>query len=170
MRRLLLLAVAGLTLTACGRQEPAPAPAAAKSPAGAASHWAFAIGKNSVELAWLTDPEAAASAPLRLVCARGDGFMVSASAFRPIGSEERLSIGAGDEAFALVAVADADTDGPLVRATGAIDAGLLVALESGEPITASYGAQTFGPVDAPPAALRRAFGETCRKLARETET
>lgn len=170
MGRLLLLAAGGLTLAACGRQEPATAPAAPGPPAVAASHWAFAIGKNSVELAWLTDPDATASAPLRLVCAKGDGFMVAASVFRPVGSEERLSIGAGDAAFALVAVADTDADGPLVRATGAIEEGLLVALESGKPIAASYGAQSFGPVDAPPPALRRAFGETCRKLASKTET
>ncbi|MDO8295559.1 MAG: hypothetical protein Q7T19_03870 [Caulobacter sp.] len=161
MRRALLIGLAGLALTACGKPEPAPA---AKAPAaGAKAQWGFAIGKNSVELAWLDDPTVAES-PFRLICARGEGFMVVATAFSPIASEERLSVGAGGDAFALVAVAGKGPNGPLVRATGPADEPLLTALDSGQPIAASYGAQTFGPVAAPPPAVRRAFTQSCRKL------
>lgn len=158
--RPVLIGLAGLTLAGCG----SPPPAAKPPPAVSAPHWAFAIGKNSVEVAWLTDVETA-RAPLRMVCARSDGFLVAVTAFRPIGGEERLSVGAGDDAFALVAVAAEGPEGPFVKATGPIDEPLLAALESGRPIAASYGAQTFGPVDSPPEAMRRAFADTCRKLA-----
>lgn len=162
MMRAVMIGLMGLTLAAC--EAPAPAPAAKAPPTVRAPHWAFAIGKNSVEMAWLTDMETA-DAPLRMVCARGEGFLVAAPAFRPIGSEERLSIGAGDDAFALVAVAAEGPRGSFVKATGPIEEPLLTALESGRPIAASYGAQTFGPVESPPEAMRRAFADTCRKLA-----
>lgn len=161
MRRVLLIGLAGLSLTACG--QPATTPAAKPPAVEATSQWGFAIGKNSVELAWLPDP-AVAAAPMRLICARGEGFMVVASAFTPIDSEERLSIGAGGDAFALVATAGKGAKGPLVRATGPADEPLLAALGSGRPIAASYGAHTFGPVAPPPPAVRRAFTESCRKL------
>ena len=159
MARLALIALTGLALAGC---KPAPAPAPAPTASGGA-HWAFGIGKNSVEMAWVADA-ATADAPISLVCARGDGIMVVARAFRPIGSEERLTIGAGDDAFALVAVNVADPGATLVRATGPADDALLTAIASGRPISASYGAQHFGPVEAPPQALRRAFADTCRKL------
>ena len=87
-----------------------------------------------------------------------------AKAFKPIGSEERLTIGAGDDAFALVAMNVADPNASLVRATGPADEALLTAIASGRPISASYGAQHYGPIVAPPPALRRAFVDTCRKL------
>ena len=167
MQRLVLIALAGLALVGCSPppQEPASAPATnpAPSPSVSEPRWAFGVGKNSVEMAWVTDA-ATAEAPLSLVCARGDGIMVVARAFKPIGSEERLSIGAGSDAFALVAVAAEDPHGPFVRATGAAEPGLLAALESGQPISASYGAQRYGPITTPPPALARAFADTCRKL------
>ncbi|MDP1738192.1 MAG: hypothetical protein Q8L23_12230 [Caulobacter sp.] len=166
MMRTALIGLAGLMVAAC--EAPAPPPATKAPPAPTAPHWAFAIGKNSVEMAWLTDAETA-EAPLRLVCARGEGFLVAAPVFRPIGSEERLSVGAGDDAFALVAVAADGPKGPFVKATGPIEEPLLAALESGRPIAASYGAQTFGPVESPPEAMRRAFADTCRKLGGGTQ-
>lgn len=158
MARAVLIGLAGLAVAACEAPQTTRAPAMASAP-----HWAFAIGKNSVEMVWLTDTETAESS-LRMVCARGEGFLVAAPAFKPVGSEDRLSIGAGDDAFALVAVAADGPQGPFVKATGPIDEPLLAALESGRPIAASYGAQTFGPVDTPPEAMRRAFADTCRKL------
>ena len=159
MGRAVLTGLLGLALAACDK--PAAPPVA--PPAAPVAQWAFGLGENSVEMAWLTDP-AKAEAALRLVCARGDGVMVEAAAFKPIGSEERLSIGAGDTVQALVAVVATSSKGPLVRATGPVEEPFLTALESGQPLAASYGAQTVGPIEAPPAAMRRAFAETCRKL------
>lgn len=158
MRGPALIVLATLALAGCK-----PAPPAAPAPTPSAARWAFGVGKNSVEMAWVIDP-ATAEAPLSLVCARGDGVMVVARAFKRIGSEERLTLGAGDDAFALVAVNVADPKVTLVRATAAADEALLTAIASGRPISASYGAQRYGPIAPPPAALRRAFADTCRKL------
>lgn len=159
MRGPALIVLAGLALAGC---KPAAAPAPAPAPS-AAARWAFGVGKNSVEMAWVTDA-ATAEAPISLVCARGEGLMVVARAFRPIGSEERLTLGAGDDAFALVAGNVADPAATLVRATAPADELLLTAIASGRPISASYGAQRYGPIAAPPPALRRAFADTCRRL------
>jgi len=159
MRRVALIGLMGLAPAAW--RTPAPSPG--RAPVEPVAQWAFGLGENSVEMAWLTDP-AKAKAALRLVCARGSGVMVEAAAFRPIGSEERLSIGAGDAVQALVAVAADGPDGPLVRATGALEEPFLAALETGHPLGASYGAQTIGPLEPPPPAMRRAFAESCRKL------
>jgi hypothetical protein len=163
MRTSALIALAGLTLAGCN-PVPAAEPATAPAPASSGeARWELGIGKNSVEMAWVTDA-AATDAPISLVCARAEGLMVVAKAFKPVGSEERLTIGAGDDAFALVAVNVADPNATFVRATGPADEALLTAIASGRPISASYGAQHYGPIAAPPEALRRAFADTCRKL------
>jgi hypothetical protein len=162
MRGLALIA-AGLALAGC-KPAPAARPEAAPTPApAAAARWAFGVGKNSVEMAWVTDPSTA-EAPLSLVCARGEGLMVIARTLRPIGSEDRLTLGAGDDAFALVAIGVEDPSARLVRAAGPADEALLAAIASGRPISVSYGAQRYGPIPSPPEALRRAFADTCRKL------
>lgn len=154
-----------LLLGACGPDpsEPAAAPAVGPVATPDPNGWAFAIGKNSVEMAWMTETMPGRS-PLRLVCARNDGLMVEASTLTHIASEERLSIGAGDTVVALVAVAAEGAHGAVIRATGAADDALLTALTDGGPISISYGAQTYGPLAAPGPAVRRAFAETCRKL------
>lgn len=159
------LALTALLLAGCGPDAPEPksapevAPAAAPDPKG----WAFAIGKNSVELAWMTETMPGGS-PLRLVCARGGGIMVEAATLTPVASEERLSVGVGHEPLALVAVAAETPHGPVIRATGAADESFLAALDAGGPITVSYGAQHYGPLASPGEAMRRAFAVTCRKL------
>jgi len=157
--------LAALLLSACGPDpsQPASPPAAAPATTPDPNGWAFAIGKNSVEMAWMTETMPGRS-PLRLVCARNDGFMVEAATLTPVASEERLSIGAGDTVVALVAVAGQGAHGPRIRATGPVDEGLLTALTAGGPISISYGAQTYGPLAVAAPALRRAFAETCRKL------
>lgn len=163
--RAALILLGTLALTACDAPAPEPssappvAPAATPDPNG----WAFAIGKNSVELAWMTDtmPDAA---PLRLVCARDSGIMVEALTLTPIASEERLSIGVGDEPLALAAAPAQTRRGPVIRATGPADEAFLTALAAGGPVAVSYGAQHYGPVASPSEAMRRAFADTCRKL------
>lgn len=163
--RTVAFVLTALVLTGCGPDAPEPksAPAAAPATAPDPNGWAFAIGKNSVELAWMTETMPGSS-PLRLICARGRGIMVEAATLTPIASEERLSVGAGNEPLALVAVAAQTPRGAVVRATGAADEAFLTALETGGPIAVSYGAQHYGPLAAPAEAMRRAFADTCRKL------
>lgn len=160
-----VFALTALLLAGCGQDAPAPAsaPSVTASPTPDPNGWAFAIGKNSVELAWMTETLPGGS-PLRLVCARGGGIMVEAATLTPTGGEERLSIGAGDQPLALVAVAADTRRGAIVRATGAADEVFLAALEAGGPIAVSYGTQHYGPLASPGAAMRRAFADTCRKL------
>ena len=95
----------------------------------------------------------------RLVCAVGQGFLVLLPGLQQVGSEERLTLGAGAVAHGLVATA-AETG---VQATGPIDDELLAVFESAEPIGVNHGYQNAGPFE-PPAALRRAFADSCRKL------
>ena len=169
--RATLFVLTALLLSACepAPSEPAAAPAVAPVATPDPNGWAFAIGKNSVEMAWMTETVPGRS-PLRLVCARNDGFLVEAATLTHIASEERLSIGVGDTVVALVAVAAESAGGPLIRATGAVDEAFLAALTDGGPISISYGAQTYGPLAAPGPAVRRAFAETCRKLTAGTPT
>lgn len=159
------IVLTGLLLTGCGPDAPEPksAPAVAPAIAPDPNGWAFAIGRNSVELAWMTETMPGGS-PLRLICARGNGIMVEAATLTPTASEERLSVGAGDEPLALVAVKAETPRGPILRATGAADEAFLAALEAGGPIAVSYGAQHYGPLASPAEAMRRAFADTCRKL------
>lgn len=180
MRKLAVLTLAGLVLAggpvACERKpalrpaaEPErPAPEAkAAAPAGATktnSDWAFGRGQNSVEIVHLLNGDA--SKPnLRLVCAKGAGFLAVAPTLKPVASEERLSLGAGGKSEALVATAAAQG----VQATGPITAELLAIVEGGGALGVNHGAQTLGPLDAPPEGMRRAFADICRGLYRAGE-
>ena len=95
-----------------------------------------------------------------LFCPEGERrILLNVPAFRPIGSEERLSFGSGGAAHALVADTKGDRQRGGVSGTGALP-GNLGALISG-PVSASYGAQVSGPHPAPPRALARAFLAGC---------
>jgi hypothetical protein len=161
--RAALILLGALALTACDAPAPKSAPAVAPATTPDPNGWAFAIGKNSVELAWMTDalPDAA---PLRLVCARDSGIMVEVMTLTPIASEERLSIGVGGEPLALAAAPAQTRRGPVIRATGPADEVFLKAVAAGGSVAVSYGAQQYGPVASPGEAMRRAFADTCRKL------
>ena len=156
--RIALAVTLALGLAGCdrgGAPVPPPAPKPAAEPA---SEWAFGMGKNSVEMVHLVGGDAR-NPDLRLVCAVGQGFLVLLPGLQPVGSEERLTLGAGAVAHGLVATA-AETG---VQATGPIDDELLAVFESAEPIGVNHGYQNAGPFE-PPAALRRAFADSCRKL------
>lgn len=144
-----------LALAACDR----PAAKAPALPPITESPWAIGMGRNSVELVHGVEGNPKA-ADLRLVCALGDGFLVVVPGFKPVASEERLTIGSGEHAQALVA-APAGTG---VQATGPIDDDLLAVFDNGGPISINHGAQNAGPFTAPPEATRRIFADTCRKL------
>lgn len=101
---------------------------------------------------------------MRLFCPAGQNrLLVNVPAFRPIGSEERLSFGSGGAVAALVADPGGDRQRGGVSGTGAVP-DELAALLAG-PISASYGAQTSGPHPSPPANLARAFVAACAETA-----
>lgn len=75
-------------------------------------------------------------------------FVVRVIGFTPIGSEERLSLGLGEEIVTMVADPE-DRSGGVV-ATTHDPAAIAGPLRAADAIVASYGAQNFGSV-APPA-------------------
>lgn len=83
--------------------------------------------------------------------------------FQKIDSEDRLTVGLDDEAFALVA--DLEVEDPGVTASGAIDAAMIRSLGTATEISAVYGGQRAGPFEAPSAPVMARFVETCRTLA-----
>ena len=96
----------------------------------------------------------------RLSLACRDGQMtVTVPEFERIGSEDRLTVGAGDEAFAFAA--DLEAPGEGIIAGGAADADLLARLARGEPVSAIYGQQTVGPLQAAQPAALAPFAALC---------
>lgn len=166
MRRTTLLVTAALLLGACARERGEAAadrgadeqqPAAEKSAAPAAMRWDLQSSGEGVALALLSESGTAA---VRLFCAAGgQRLLVNLPAFRPIGSEERLSFGSSGEAVTLVADPRGEARRGGVSGSGPVP-GNLEALIAG-PVSASYGAQTSGPHPAPPGELARAFVAAC---------
>jgi uncharacterized membrane protein len=140
--------------------ETAAAPAKA-APDSSTPRWDLQSSGEGVALALVAAQERTA---IRLFCpARAGRLLVNVPAFRPIGSEERLSFGSGDDAHALVADSRGDRQRGGVSATGPVPANL-AALVAG-PLSASYGAQRSGPHPAPPRELVGGFVAACREGA-----
>ena len=167
MRIGMSLLTAAIMLAGCGRSDTAErkasvtaAPAQAGDPEAPAANagWDLQSSGEGVALAF---PASGETAAVRLFCPAGaKRLIVNVPAFRPIGSEERLSFGSGGEAHALVAdprFGDAQRGG--VTGEGAVPANL-GALISG-PVSVSYGAQNSGPHPAPPQNLAAAFVAAC---------
>ena len=165
-----LLTVAVL-LAGCGPREaaeqnrasPPAASAPAAEPNAPAARWDLQSSGEGVALA-LAAPGGAAV--VRLFCpAVGQQLIVNVPAFRPIGSEERMSFGGGGAAHALVADPRGDAQRGGVSGAGLVPDNL-AALVSG-PLSVSYGAQTSGPHAAPPPNLAAAFVAACGQQAAE---
>lgn len=156
-----VLIVAALSLAACGQQE-TNAPTAPVEPLPEPSKPPLVEPPAApVEMAF---KDASGAERLQLSC-RADPAMlhIVVPGFTPVGSEDRLTLGAGDEAFAHVA--DLDASGPGVVGGGPIDADLMDRVGRGEPVHAVYGAQTVGPLTAAQPEALAAFAERCRGLA-----
>ncbi len=127
----------------------------------AALRWDLQSSGEGVALAMLLPSGATA---IRLFCpARDNELLVNVPAFKPIGSEERLSFGSGGDAFALVADPRGDARRGGVTGSGPIPGNLAALIKN--PVSASYGAQTSGPHAAPPADLASAFVAACSEGA-----
>ena len=100
-----------------------------------------------------------------LACMRDPaGLRVESDRFQPVMSEDRFTIGAGDEASAMAANLEAERERG-VEASGDIPADLLDRIEAGGEIAFNYGAQNLGPFPAVPEADRDAFLAECREIA-----
>ncbi len=101
---------------------------------------------------------------LTLACARDPGeLVVTLPGFTRVGSEERLTLGVGPEAHALVAQ-DVEAAEPGVVGKGAIHLSLLDSLVApGAVISASYGTQTLTR-PAPRGDTLHRFVDICRSF------
>lgn len=133
---------------------------ASKGNAEAAS-WDLQSSDEGTALALAT---AGGDALLRLYCPAGrNRLVVNVRGFRPIGSEERMTFGSGDEAEALVADSRGDASRGGVTGEGPVPDDLKGLL--GENLAVSYGAQTSGPHPPIPSALHRDFVTACFESA-----
>lgn len=150
---------------ACGRGEPAgetkvtddtvgkQAPESAAEPGG--PRWDLQSSGEGIALALLG---AGGRTVVRLFCPAGTHrLIVNVPAFRPVGSEERMSLGSGSDAVALVADSWGDARG--VSGAGPVPDKLLALV--GGPVAINYGSQNSGPHPPPPAQWARAFATTC---------
>ena len=168
MKRL-AASLALLALTACGDDTPqapaAPAPPSApvapaappatvQQPAGG---WAMQV--SAAAGAALVHTGADGGEDLRIACRRNPTELwVSATRLRRIGSEDRLSLGAGNQVTALVA--DLRAEGAGVEAAGPIAPEFLTGLRTGGEIAISYGSQTV-QLSPPESALAQRFADAC---------
>jgi uncharacterized membrane protein len=163
------LLAATLLLAACGGDEAAEAPAVepastvSPSPAPAeptpdqtAGGWDLQSSGEGVALVFPASGDTA----IRLFCpADANRILVNVPAFRPVGSEERMTFGSGDEAHTLVADTRGDRERGGVSGTGAVPGNLAALL--GGPVSVNHGSQNSGPHPAPPAGLVRSFVAAC---------
>jgi hypothetical protein len=100
------------------------------------------------------------AAVLRISCI-GDELVVYGERLKHVGSEERMSVGAGDIIATLVATAATDRNPPTVKGEGAIDEAFVRAVGEGRKIAVNYGYQNMGPYDGPPAEMAGNFVAAC---------
>ncbi len=175
MRAAILLASFALSLAACARDEVASendvtADIASAQPSGIANPHPSGSGAEPAVPGWglQSSGEGAALALLgpggrtvvRLFCPAGTHrLLVNVPAFRPVGSEERMTFGSGGEAAVLVADSRGDSQRGGVSGTGPVPDKLAALI--GGPVAVNYGSQNSGPHPAPPAEAARAFVGAC---------
>lgn len=156
--RPVLAAVAVLLLLPAGCDRPeAPSPADPAPVPAPPSPAAPPVSPGDGPLAFVD----AAGVPAAFLSCDAGEIRIVVPGFRPIDSEDRLTIGTEGEAFALVA--DLTTPGQGVTASGAPDPDLLNRLERGESLFALYGRQSAGPLAAGSPAGLEALISTCRE-------
>jgi hypothetical protein len=161
------LAALALLAGACERSpapaaDPAPEPPTETAPIGAGLLWGARVTGAGVSLLLL---DAAGEPLLHLACVRDRAVMTAeVFPFRAVGSEERLSLGVGGEAFVFVADPTAEREAG-VQAEAPIDAELLRRLEDAREVSAVYGAQTLGPHLPPDPESTRVFVAACRSIS-----
>lgn len=155
--RAVLLTVALLGLAACGREETS-VPVAPDAPAAAPIPSKPPLVQPPETPGRLAFVDAGGAERLALACADGR-MQVTVPEFDRIGSEDRLTVGAGNEAFAFAA--DLQAPGEGIVAGGAPEADMLARLARGEPVSAIYGQQTVGPLQAARPATLPAFAALC---------
>jgi hypothetical protein len=176
-----LLVAAALALAACGQPaEKADAPTNPGADGSAAPphvengevmppvkgpllpkplHWAASSSDEGNAIVLIEGED---TAVLRIACLREKGLVVYGERLKPVGSEERMSIGAGNTVATLAATAATDRNPPTVKGEGAIDEDFVRAVGEGRKIAVNYGYQNMGPFDGPPAEMAQNFVAGCQ--------
>ena len=150
-----------LALAACAPDEPART-----TDAPTASAWTMQVSAAAGAALVLRSETGAER--LRIACRRQPADLyVVAPVFRQIGSEERLTLGAGDALATLVVAQDTPPGAPLA-ASGMLTEIFIAAVAAGRPIGASYGASQIAPL-APPPELAARFADACRQALGERD-
>lgn len=119
--------------------------------------WQLRSSGDGIALVLLANPKRPV---VRLFCpAAKHRLLVNVPAFRPVGSEERMSFGSSGEVVALVADSGGDAERGGVSATGPVPDNLGALI--GGPLSINYGSQDSGPHPAPPPQSARAFAAAC---------
>lgn len=173
---LIALVAVGLSLSACGKKEektegtevtpttttaePAPTGAPEKSAIEQGKgYWRSATNDEGDALSYT---DASNNMRILLSCATGSGkLLVNVSSFKPVASEERLSIGSGGVTAALVADPNRESVGGGVTAIGGVPTNLSTLLPADAGLTINYGNQNVGPLPAIPAEMATEFEEGC---------
>lgn len=100
-------------------------------------------------------------ATIHLFCPSDGGLLVNVNAFRPIGSEERMTFGSGATVVTLVADPSGDTMRGGVSGEGPVPVELSAILTGADGVAVNYGAQTVGPLPPVSAAIARDFVTGC---------
>lgn len=155
--------VACVAAAACGEAPEAVAPAPAPPPVPApAAGWALQASAAGTAIAWT---DAAGAEVMRIACRPGgEALYAAVPQVARIGSEERLTVGAGEVLATLVVPPDIPAGAP-VSGAGELPDGFVAALEDGGALAASYGAHPVGPLPPPEGEVRRAFVDGCRRAA-----
>ena len=126
------------------------------APPPGAADWAVTESERAVVLRLLDERRGLV---MVLGCRTGRGLMAVVPSFTQIGSEDRLTVGFGDEAVALAARPPAQGN-PGVTAEGGAPPPDVI--EEAESVSAVYGAQRLGPLPAPSEALRERLASRCK--------
>lgn len=139
-----------------GRSEPAPKPVLQAEPSQS-GRWEIASSGEGDGLYFSQDGDARL---VTLFCPADQKILiVNIPSFRPIGSEERLSVGARGVVTALVANTEGDRLRGGLSGQGAVPPELKTILSSGTSV--SYADQVLGPLKAVPSELVRTFVAGC---------
>jgi hypothetical protein len=135
-----------------------PAPQAAEPALSDAPQWETLVQGRTTSLRLAES----SGTTLQMTCLRNPArLIVWATGFKVIESEDRFTLGLGDEPVTLVADLR-KRDG--VTADAPVPEKLRELLQEAKQISARYGNQQVGPVAAPQPPLVRTFTEACEKL------
>lgn len=100
-------------------------------------------------------------AVVHMFCPREGGLLVNVNAFRPVGSEERMTFGSGGTVVTLVADSAGDANRGGVSGEGAVPDELRAILTGASGVSVNYGAQNAGPLPPVPATVADDFAAGC---------